>query len=85
MLRFRGWWIERVNASGSPRIRAKRAQDAREWELAARFYVDELNRNVDDPAIWVQLSHALKETGKIPAAEIAYRKATTLSRKAPLQ
>ena len=85
MLRFRGWWIERVNASGSPRIRAKRAQDAREWELAARFYVDELNRNVDDPAIWVQLSHALKETGKISAAEIAYRKATTLSRKAPLQ
>jgi hypothetical protein len=30
MLSFRGWWIERANPSGSTRIRANRAQDARE-------------------------------------------------------
>lgn len=81
MLRFRGWWIKRVNPKGSPRIRANFARDAREWEVAARCYADELNRNAYDPAIWVQLGHALKEAGKIPAAEIAYRKATTLSTK----
>jgi hypothetical protein len=81
MLRFRGWRIERVNPKGSPRIWANRARDAREWELAARFYVDELYRNVYDPALWVQLGHALREAGKIPAAEIAYRKAATLSKK----
>ncbi len=81
-LRFRGWWMKRVNPKGSPRTRANLARDAREWELAARFYADELNRNVYDPAIWVQLGHALKKAEKIPAADIAYRKATTLTRKA---
>jgi cytochrome c-type biogenesis protein CcmH/NrfG len=83
MLRFRagpiGYWTNRVNHKDSPRIRANGARDAREWELAARFYVDELNRNVYDPAIWVQLGHALKEAGKTSAAEIAYHKAGTLS------
>jgi hypothetical protein len=82
MLRLRGWWIKRVNPKGSPKIQAGLARDARSWELAARLYIDELNLNAHDPAVWVQLGHALKEADKIPAAEIAYRKATTLSRKA---
>lgn len=82
MLRLRGWWIARVNPKGSPRIRAGLARGARNWELAARLYVDELNLNAYDPAVWVQLGHALKEAEKIAAAEIAYRKAATLSRKA---
>jgi len=83
MLRFRagpmGCWMNRANHKDSPRNRANRARDAREWELAARFYVDELNRNVYDTAIWIQLGHALKEAGKTSAAEIAYHRATTLS------
>lgn len=83
MLRFRagpmGCWMNRANHKDSPRNRANRAREAREWELAARFYVDELNRNVYDTAIWIQLGHALKEAGKTSAAEIAYHRAATLS------
>jgi cell division protein FtsL len=82
MMRFRAGpincWTSRVNHKDSPRIRANRARDAREWELAARFYVDELNRNAYDPTVWVQLGYALKEAGKTSAAEIAYSKAETL-------
>jgi hypothetical protein len=74
-----GRWISRANHKDSPRTRANRARDAGEWELAARFYVDELDRNVYDPAVWVQLAHSLKEAGKTTAAEIAYRKASALS------
>ena len=83
MLGFRagpiGWLGNGVNVRGSPRSRADRARDAGEWELAARFYIDELNRNVCDPSLWLELAHALKEAGEIPAAEIAYCKAATLS------
>jgi hypothetical protein len=85
MLRFRasptGCWISRINRKHSPKTRANRARDAGEWELAARFYVDELNRNVYDPAVWDQLGHALKEAGKTSAAEIAYRQAAALTGK----
>jgi hypothetical protein len=82
MLRFRlgpiGWLGNGVNVRCSPRNRADRARDAREWELAARFYIDELNRNAHDPAIWLQLGHCLKEAGKFAAAEIACSKAATI-------
>jgi cytochrome c-type biogenesis protein CcmH/NrfG len=71
--------MNRANHKDSPRNRANCARDAREWELAARFYVDELNRNVYDTAIWIQLGHALKEAGKTSAAEIAYHRAATLN------
>jgi hypothetical protein len=82
LLRFRvgpiGWLGNGVNVRGTPKNRADRARDARDWELAARFYIDELNRNAHDPAIWLQLGHCLKKAGKIAAADIAYSKAATL-------
>jgi tetratricopeptide (TPR) repeat protein len=59
--------------------RADRARDERRWEHAARFYMEALRRHPDSPAIWVQLGHALKETGKTAEAEFAYRKATDLA------
>jgi SAM-dependent methyltransferase len=59
--------------------RADRARDERRWEHAARFYMEALRRHPDSPAIWVQLGHALKETGKTAAAEFAYRKAADLA------
>lgn len=81
ILRFRvgpiGWLGNGVNVRGSPRNRANRARDGQEWELAARFYVDELNRGAHDPAIWLQLGRCLKEAGKNSAAEIACSKAAT--------
>jgi tetratricopeptide (TPR) repeat protein len=64
----------------SSRSRANRARDARQWELAARFFADELDRDPYAAAIWVQFGHALKEAGRIPEAETAYRNAVSLGR-----
>jgi tetratricopeptide (TPR) repeat protein len=63
---------------------ADRARDARQWELAARLYRKALDRNPENPAIWVQYGHALKESGelqdpdKLAQAEIAYRRSLSL-------
>jgi hypothetical protein len=81
MLRFRAWWIKRLNPRAFPRMRANLARDAGEWQLAARFYADELTLNAHDPATWVQLGDVLKEAGKTPAAEIAYRTANDIEQK----
>ena len=58
----------------SPIALADRARDARDWVSAARYYRDALDRDPDNPAIWVQYGHALKESGNISEAENAYRK-----------
>jgi len=63
---------------------ADRARDAGQWELAARFYRQVLDRNPGNPPIWVQYGHALKESGelrdpaKLAQAEFAYRNALSL-------
>jgi GT2 family glycosyltransferase/glycosyltransferase involved in cell wall biosynthesis/tetratricopeptide (TPR) repeat protein len=63
---------------------ADRARNARQWELAARLYRKALDRSPDNPPIWVQYGHALKESGelrdpgKLAHAEVAYRKALLL-------
>jgi hypothetical protein len=54
---------------------ADRARDASQWELAAAFYRDALNRKPENPPIWVQYGHALKEAGHLLEAETAYRRA----------
>jgi glycosyltransferase involved in cell wall biosynthesis len=64
--------------------RANLARDARQWELAAELYRRALERNPDNPPIWVQYGHALKESGELRdphslmQAESAYRKAVSL-------
>jgi O-antigen biosynthesis protein len=55
--------------------RADRARDARQWPLAARLYCEALDRNPNNPPIWVQYGHALKESGQLVNAEAAYRRA----------
>src|SRR5205085_11511676 len=55
--------------------RADRAQSAGQWRLAARLYRKALDRNPDNPPIWVQYGHALKESGDAAEAERAYRAA----------
>ena len=63
---------------------ADRARNAGEWERAAQLYRKALNRNPDNPGIWVQYGHALKESGKLrdpeklARAETAYRRAVSL-------
>ena len=63
---------------------ADHARNARQWELAARLYREALERDPQNPPIWVQYGHALKEWGelrepdKLGEAELAYRKALSL-------
>jgi tetratricopeptide (TPR) repeat protein len=55
--------------------RADRAQQARQWQLAAGLYRIALERNARNPPIWVQYGHSLKESGNPAEAEVAYRTA----------
>ncbi|MBS7789116.1 glycosyltransferase [Roseococcus sp. SDR] len=51
------------------------ARDRRDWAEAASQYDRYLALQPDDAALWVQLGHARKESGDLPAAELAYRAA----------
>src|SRR6202023_2921448 len=53
--------------------RADRARDSRDWGSAARYYREGLDRQPENPPVWVQYGHALKESGNLPEAEDAYR------------
>jgi tetratricopeptide (TPR) repeat protein len=54
--------------------RADRARDSRDWVMAAQHYRKALDQKPDNPPIWVQYGHALKESGSLAEAENAYRK-----------
>jgi tetratricopeptide (TPR) repeat protein len=53
---------------------ADRARDAHDWSTAATFYQRALQVDPRQPAIWVQLGHALKGQGNLAGAEEAYHK-----------
>src|SRR5437660_955362 len=55
--------------------RADRARAAGEWQLAAGLYHIALERTPNNPPIWIQYGHALKESGSPAEAETAYRSA----------
>jgi glycosyltransferase involved in cell wall biosynthesis len=58
---------------------ADRARDLRDWVLAGRYYQKALDQKPDNPPIWVQYGHALKESGKLQEAEAAYRRSVELA------
>ncbi len=58
--------------------RGDRARDARDWEAAAASYERYLRRRPGDAAIWVQLGHMYKESGRLSAAATAYDQAAEL-------
>jgi glycosyltransferase involved in cell wall biosynthesis len=58
--------------------RADRARDSRDWVSAAQYYRKALDNKPDNPPIWVQYGHALKEAGNLQEAESAYRKSLEL-------
>jgi glycosyltransferase involved in cell wall biosynthesis len=58
--------------------RADRARDSRDWVSAARYYRKALDQKPENPPIWVQYGHALKESGDLERAENAYRKSLEL-------
>src|SRR5207302_9692632 len=55
--------------------RADRARTAGQWQLAAGLYRVALDRTPQNPPIWIQYGHALKECGNPGEAEAAYRTA----------
>jgi SAM-dependent methyltransferase len=71
-------FLLRGRGRGSTILQADRARDARQWERAARLYLDALKQEADDPMTWVELGHALKEAGKGSEAEFAYLQGTRL-------
>ncbi len=56
------------------------ARDLLDWSNAERLYKAYLSETPEDGPIWIQLGHALKEQGRLPDAEAAYRRALELSR-----
>jgi O-antigen biosynthesis protein len=85
MTEHRPGWLQRrpapaaapdVNARASRLIaQADQARDAGDWASAARLYAEGLKTEPAQPAIRVQLGHALKESGRLAEAEVAYRQA----------
>ncbi|HEY3912234.1 MAG TPA: glycosyltransferase [Stellaceae bacterium] len=61
------------------RAAADLARDNRKWPEAARLYLQYLTHCADDAPIWVQLGHALKESGDLGEAEAAYKKSVALA------
>jgi tetratricopeptide (TPR) repeat protein/SAM-dependent methyltransferase len=54
---------------------ADQARDQRQWERASGYYREALQRKPQNPPIWVQYGHVLKESGHWADAERAYRTA----------
>jgi glycosyltransferase involved in cell wall biosynthesis len=68
-----------IPGSGSWFIsRADRARDSRDWVSAVEYYRKALDHKPDNPPIWVQYGHALKESRNLGEAEDAYRKSLEL-------
>ena len=65
--------VDRKHDAKKRLSRADRARDARDWVSAARYYREALDLQPDNPSVWVQYGHALKESGNLPEAESAYR------------
>jgi lipopolysaccharide biosynthesis protein len=60
---------------------ADRARDTGQWEVAAEYYRGALQRKPENPPIWVQYGHVLKEAGHLAEAEKAYRTALVHDRR----
>src|SRR5438105_6808782 len=65
----------RLNRQPTIITRADRARAAGQWQLAAGLYRVALDRTPQNPPIWIQYGHALKECGNPGEAEAAYRTA----------
>jgi glycosyltransferase involved in cell wall biosynthesis len=60
---------------------ADAARDGKEWGKAAALYKAYLALSPDHCAIWVQMGHALKESGNLEDAEDAYKRSLELDPK----
>lgn len=69
----------RRNRAAAARRRADAARGERRWPQAASGYRAYLDHRPEDAAIWIQLGHALKESGQLAEAGAAYAKALELA------
>lgn len=72
-------WIGATRDADHFIARADEARDHRRWPEAADLYAEVLVREPRRWPIWVQLGHARKESGDMPAAEAAYLMALRLA------
>jgi tetratricopeptide (TPR) repeat protein len=72
-------WIRATRGADHYIARADAARDHRRWPEAANLYAEVLVREPALWPIWVQLGHARKESGDMPAAEAAYLVALRLA------
>ena len=54
---------------------ADQARDEGQWQRAAEYYRKALRRRPQNPPIWIQYGHVMKESGRCVEAESAYRRA----------
>lgn len=66
-----------------PKYQSDRLRGAHQWERAARSYLDGLEQDSDNPAIWIELGRALKEAGKDFEAQFAHRMSAGTRRMIP--
>lgn len=71
--------LQRRVAASELRARGDQARDGRRWSEAASAYQAYLQIAPDDFSIWIQLGHALKESGDPAGSEGAYRSALALN------
>ncbi len=72
--------FQRLNPFADAYLRAADgARDERDWAKAAFLYKKYLQTRPQSAPIWVQLGHALKESGDLENAERAYARALTLA------
>ena len=57
---------------------ANQARDRKDWEMAIKSYRQYLDLRPKSFGIWVQLGHALKESGQLVPALAAYNSALSL-------
>ncbi len=67
--------IVRTRSAARLRVAADRYRDEQSWAAAARRYGLALRLRPDQPHLWVQYGHALKESGAREDAVVAYRRA----------
>jgi len=66
-------------SGGADRRQGDQARSRGDWSSAAAAYSRHVERHPQDFDIWVQLGHALKESGRYDQAEGAYQKAHRLN------
>ena len=53
------------------------------WEIAAKYYRDALQHDPNNPPVWVNYARTLREAGRLPEAEAAYRTALSYAEQQP--